>query len=82
MHEIIRRIEIPPVAQTNMMEERELFAKMVANQRKQARAARRARLLSLLGWRRGAEPATTRRRKTAPPIPGTDSAGRTAARSR
>lgn len=62
MNHLIHKIDLPSHPRTGVIEERELFAKMMAEEIRQRRAARRARLLTLLGWRLGT-------RETAPPVP-------------
>lgn len=52
MHEIIRKIHIPERPRTGIIEEREVFARMEADQRRQRKQARRARVMAALGLRR------------------------------
>lgn len=52
MHEVIRKIHIPTRQHTGIIEEREVFAKMEADQRAQRKRLRRERLLSALKLRR------------------------------
>lgn len=61
MHEIIRKINIPTQEDTGIIEERKLFAEMKEQQDRQARKARRDRLLEAVGWRRSARRDPTRR---------------------
>lgn len=51
MHEIIRKIDIPHRQRTGIVEERELFAKLQADQRAQRKRLLRERLLSALKLR-------------------------------
>ncbi len=64
MHDIIRQMEIPAQPRTGVAEERELFAKLEADERIQRRKARRARMLELLGWRRPAAETSDAPRRT------------------
>ncbi|GAB5445836.1 hypothetical protein [Gymnodinialimonas sp.] len=52
MHEIIRKIDIPQPPRTGVMKEREVFAKMEADQRAQRRRLRRDRWLTALRLKR------------------------------
>ncbi len=51
MREIIRKIEIPQQPRTGIMEERQLFAKMIETERRQARAARYRKVMEVLRLR-------------------------------
>lgn len=60
MHEVIRKIHIPQRQHTGIIEEREIFAKMEADQRAQRKRLRRNRVLMALGLRK----APSRRKRT------------------
>ncbi|WP_044006755.1 hypothetical protein [Jannaschia sp. CCS1] len=52
MHEIIRKINIPQQSQTGVMEERQFFANLQAEDRLRRKRDRRNKVMSVLGLRR------------------------------
>jgi hypothetical protein len=65
MNHLIQKIDLPTAPRTGVIEERKLFAKMMEHDRIKRRAARRARMLALFGWRRKAERVPGRRTRKA-----------------
>ena len=50
MNYLIQKIELPSQPRTGIVEEREMFAKLMERERLAQRKARRERILSLLVW--------------------------------
>lgn len=78
MRQIIRQIYIPTEPRTGIIEEREMFAKLLCAERKGTKKARRLRILAVLRWKRRDQPVVKARcRRTEQPTHAAGSAAGT-----
>ena len=69
MNHLIRKVDFPPTTRTGVIEERELFAKMMEEERARRHSARWARIKARLRAALAPRSAFGACRRTEPPIP-------------